>query len=74
MSARIGERWASKDKRDAGKVVEVVERIGLYGNRIRVVEFPGRADLIGRETLILDKTLRACYRLAPPEDGEVGAP
>lgn len=62
----VGDRFETRDKRDAGKVVEVdfVDKtyFGERRYRIRTEVNPNNPSTVGRSRFIADNTLRSTYK------------
>jgi len=57
----VGDRFIDRDKRNAGRVVQVIDRVGRTA-RVVVEVHPLNPEAVGRETRVSVQTLRSHYR------------
>jgi len=58
---KAGYRFADKDRRSAGRVVETTGRVRYGKHEVVVTEAPLTPDVVGRRSFVSESTLRAKY-------------
>lgn len=61
----VGDSFETLDKRDGGRVVEVIEDVGHHGRavfRVRTEAHPRNPDAVGNVSRVSDHTLRTNYK------------